>query len=172
MSELDSEIPFDNHRREKLDITQFINKKEIADEILDEEFQTKLLAAIKENNLEINIKQAEEDSKKHLNDMFSTHEKISNTVFVKVFQFLIEMGYEKKVDVNNEELQKLTRLMQTNSVAFVSSHKSYLDLIIFFIMLSKYELPLPFIFSGANLRFPILGDISKKSGIIFYKKNY
>ncbi len=141
------------------------NKVEILN---DTKFKKILFDIAIEHN--INKDRVISDAKKHLKDIYSSHNKFTDEIFMKTFKYLIDMGFEKQVDLNYEELKILTELMKKGSVAFVSSHKSYLDLLIFFIILGKYELPLPFIFTGDNLNLPILGDIFKNSGTIFIKR--
>jgi putative phosphoserine phosphatase/1-acylglycerol-3-phosphate O-acyltransferase len=145
-------------------------KKENLDEILNDlEFQEKLFLIAKEKK--INENDIKSDAKKILEKLYSTHDKIYDILFINIFKILIESGFDKKININHDEIIKIINLMKKGSVAFVCSHKSYLDLIILFIIFGKYELSLPFIFSGINLNLPILGDIVKKSGIIFIKRN-
>ncbi len=118
-----------------------------------------------------NIPNIHEKAKRYLSDIFSKQDKLNIGLFVNGFKLLIDQGFYNKIDIKNSEIKSLTELMRKKCIAFVTSHKSYLDLIIILIIMKKYELPLPFIFSGDNLNLPIIGDICKKSGVIFIKRN-
>jgi putative phosphoserine phosphatase/1-acylglycerol-3-phosphate O-acyltransferase len=138
------------------------------DEIMNNEDFKKDLCNIA---IKHNIPNIQEKAKHYLGNIFSEQDKFNIGLFVNGFKLLIDHGFYNKIDIKSSEIKSLHDLMKKKSIAFVSSHKSYLDLIIILIIMKKYELPLPFIFSGDNLNLPIIGDVCKKSGIIFIKRN-
>ena len=143
-------------------------KEDIKEILSREDFQNKL----KEISIttHVDLVSLNKEAKKHLESVYARHDKVVSGMFIHTFKSLIDTGFENNIDIDYDQLRALVDLMNMKSVALVSSHKSYLDLIILFIVLGKAEIKLPYIFSGDNLRFPVIGDIVKKSGIIFIKR--
>lgn len=122
------------------------------------------------NDQNIDYNEVNKEAEKYLKGMYSTHDKFTDQLFINIFKTMIDLGFETKVDLNYQDLKRLTELMNKHPVAFITSHKSYLDLVIFLIVLGKCELPLPFVFAGDNLNIPIFGDIWRKNGFIYIKR--
>ena len=82
------------------------------------------------------------------------------------------LAYEETIDVNPEEIKKLSKIMRHNSVAFVMTHKTYIDMFVLGIALLRHGLPWPMIFAGANLSFPGLAQLGRKIGLIFIRRSF
>lgn len=153
----------------EIDLLNNENNGDIDVIMKDSNFQKQLKSLA--SDLGIDFSDVITEAKKNLKLIYSTHDKFNTDFSVKLFKSLIDMGFDSKIDIDYSQIKKLNDLMGKYPVAFVSSHKSYLDLFIFGIMMSKCELPLPYIFSGDNLNIPLFGDLVKKSGVIFIKRN-
>ncbi|MFB0945015.1 MAG: 1-acyl-sn-glycerol-3-phosphate acyltransferase, partial [Spirosomataceae bacterium] len=89
-----------------------------------------------------------------------------------MFQFVLSQGYDKSIDVNPLELKALAKLMRNNSVAFVLTHKSYIDLMVLSLVLARHGLPIPYLFAGINLDFFLFGKLMRKNGLIFIRRSF
>ncbi|MGB4960217.1 MAG: HAD-IB family hydrolase, partial [Saprospiraceae bacterium] len=116
--------------------------------------------------------QANIQAESYLNELYAKHDVATNIGFIETSQFLISQGYEKNIDTNPDELKSLSKLMRKHPVAFVLTHKSYIDLLVLMIVLARQGLPLPYLFAGINLDMFILGKLARKNGVIFIKRSF
>ena len=108
----------------------------------------------------------------YIKELYSQQHPIANILSVKGFQFMLSKAYSNKIDVDREEIIKLMNLMKQNSVAFILTHKTYLDTVVLISTLARYGMPIPFSFGGINLAFPGFKQIGKKSGLIFIRRSF
>ena len=87
-------------------------------------------------------------------------------------QYVLSRGYEKTIDVNAGELKQVTKLMRKYPVAFVLTHKSYIDTIVLAVALARYGLPMPHTFAGINMSFMGVGQFGRQNGIIFIRRSF
>ena len=85
---------------------------------------------------------------------------------------MISRAYEEKIDVDPEEIKKLMKLMRQNSVAFILTHKTYLDTVVLLNTLARYGMPTPYAFGGINLAMPGIKQLGKNSGMIFIRRSF
>ncbi|MGB0385913.1 MAG: HAD-IB family hydrolase [Ardenticatenaceae bacterium] len=109
---------------------------------------------------------------KYLGEMVAVHHPMSNLIMPSVIESILSRGYDKTIDVNPLELRQLSRTMRRHSVAFVMTHKTYIDMIVLATVLDRHGLGLPFIFAGANLSFLGLGQVGQQSGVIFIRRSF
>jgi len=62
--------------------------------------------------------------------------------------------------------------MQQNSVAFIMTHKTYLDTLVLISTLARYGMPIPYSFGGSNLAFPGLKQLGNNAGLIFIRRSF
>lgn len=116
--------------------------------------------------------QATIEAESYLRELFAEHETSVNIGFIEAFQYLITQGYDKAIDVNPNELKALSKLMRQHPVAFVLTHKSYIDLSVLALVLARHGLPIPYLFAGINLNLPFVGKLAQKNGIIFIRRSF
>jgi len=80
--------------------------------------------------------------------------------------------YSNKIDINREEIKNLMNLMKQHSVAFILTHKTYLDTVVLVNTLARYGIPIPYTFGGINLAFPGFKQLGKNSGLIFIRRSF
>ncbi len=134
------------------------------------EFQKKLARISVQKD--ISQVQATLEAESYLRELFTEHEQTVNVGFVELFQFVISQGYDKTIDINPKELKYLSKLMRNNSVAFVLTHKSYIDLMVLSLVLARHGLPIPYLFAGINLDFFLFGKLMRKNGLIFIRRSF
>ena len=116
--------------------------------------------------------QANIEAESYLEELFTEHDPTTNIGFVELFQYMLSKGYDKTIDTNPDELKALAKLMRTNPVAFVLTHKSYIDLLVLSLVLARHGLPLPYLFAGKNLDFFMFGKVARKNGLVFIRRSF
>jgi putative phosphoserine phosphatase / 1-acylglycerol-3-phosphate O-acyltransferase len=141
------------------------------DKILnDPKFQETLtgIATQKGDNLASVVKEA----RGYVEELYTEHHPVVNTIFMEAVQYVLSRGYDRSIDVNPNEIKQLTRLMRRNPVAFVMTHKSYMDSLVLSLVMARHGLPIPFTFAGINLDFFGLGQVIRQNGTIFIRRSF
>ncbi len=133
-------------------------------------FQEELAKIAKE--LDMDLTEVQKKGFDCLEELFSEQHPIANTLAIKGFQMMLKKAYNNKIDVNTQEIKNLMKLMRQNSVAFILTHKTYLDTVVLVSTLASYGMPIPYSFGGINLAFPGFKQLAKKSGIIFIRRSF
>ncbi|KOY50613.1 HAD-IB family hydrolase [Polaribacter dokdonensis] len=133
-------------------------------------YQASLLEIAKSEKMDIS--EVQQKGEACIQELYSQQHPIANLLSVKGFQFMMSKAYNNKIDVDPQEIKKLMKLMRQNSVAFILTHKTYLDTVVLVTTLAQYGMPIPFTFGGINLAFPGLKQLGKKSGLIFIRRSF
>ncbi len=113
-----------------------------------------------------------EEAKNCITEMYAEQNPIANMATLKGFEYMLSKAYEDKIDVDRHEIKKLMKLMRKNSVAFILTHKTYLDTVVLVTTLHRYGMPLPYFFGGINLAMPGVKQLGKSSGLIFLRRSF
>lgn len=116
--------------------------------------------------------QANINAETYLGELFAEHDTSVGIGFIETFQFLLSQGYDKSIDVNAQEIKNLAKVMRKHPVAFVLTHKSYIDLMVLSLVLARHGLPIPYLFAGINLDLFAMGKMLRKNGIIFIRRSF
>ena len=107
------------------------------------QFQEKLQEiAISEKKGIAKIKKEAENC---IKELYSQQHPVANILSIKGFQFMMSKAYSNKIDINREEIKNLMNLMKQHSVAFILTHKTYLDTVVLVNTLARYGIPIPHI---------------------------
>jgi len=139
--------------------------------ILTDPAYQKILTASAESQGK-SLEEVTEEASIYLKELYSEHNALADTVMLELINFTLSRGYEKTIDVNPEEMKALGKLMRRHSVAFVMTHKTYIDMWALTLALARHGLPLPFIFAGINLSFFGAGHLGRKAGAIFIRRSF
>ncbi len=107
-----------------------------------------------------------------IKELYAKQHPVGSMVFVRTLQGLIKKAYNNKIDIDPQEIKKLMKIMRHNSVAFILTHKTYLDTAVLITTLARYGMPIPYTFGGINLAFPGFKQIGKNSGLIFIRRSF
>jgi len=129
------------------------------------------LRSIAEQKAE-SIEKINKEAEGYLRELYTEHQPVANTLFMEAVQYLLGRGYDKTIDVNPVEIKELTKLMRKHPIAFVLTHKSYIDLLVLALVMARHGLPLPYMFAGINLDFFGSGQIARKNGVIFIRRSF
>jgi putative phosphoserine phosphatase/1-acylglycerol-3-phosphate O-acyltransferase len=133
-------------------------------------FQNELASIAKE--LSLDVSEVQKEGAECISELYAQQHPIANMLSVKGFQFMMSKAYNNKVDIDPKEIKKLMKLMRQNSVAFILTHKTYLDTVVLVTTLARYGMPIPYTFGGINLAFPGFKQLGKKSGLIFIRRSF
>ena len=99
------------------------------------------------------------DAERYLKEMYATHNPLIDVLTDQTSKFLISRAFEGQIDVDPAQMKQISRLMRTHSVAFVVTHKTYIDTIVLGILLNQHGLPATYTFAGINLDFIGFGSV-------------
>jgi len=109
---------------------------------------------------------------KCIKELYAQQHPMAKLVSVKGFDYILSRAYSDKIDVDPKGIKKLMKLMQKNSVAFIMTHKTYLDTLVLISTLARYGMPIPYSFGGSNLAFPGLKQLGNNAGLIFIRRSF
>ncbi len=140
-------------------------------EILNHRTFQKLVKDFAESN-NLVLEEVSKDAESILKEMYTQQHPIIQTVAVRGSQYLLDKGYDRTIDVNASEIKSLAKTMRRHPVAFVMTHKTYIDMMVLGVALARHGLPIPYIFGGLNMSFMGLGELGRKSGAIFIRRSF
>lgn len=103
----------------------------------------------------------------HLVELSATHQESVLNQWHRLGRWMLR-GFDRLVD--EEAIAGLRSLDQQYSLAFLISHRSYLDEWAFPGALTELGLRPPYGFAGANLNFFPLGSVAKRTGIVHIRR--
>lgn len=118
------------------------------------------------------IEEVEKEAKECISELYAAQNPVANIATFKGFEYMLSRAYEDKIDVDPQEIKKLMKLMRNNSVAFILTHKTYLDTAVLVHTLYSYGMPTPYFFGGINLAMPGIKQLGKGSGLIFLRRSF
>ena len=108
----------------------------------------------------------------YLKELYSEHDAYADGAMFELLKYTLSRGYDETIDVNPDEIKALGKLMRRHSVAFVMTHKTYIDMWALTLVLARHGLPIPYIFAGINLSFFGVGKFGRKAGVIFIRRSF
>lgn len=141
------------------------------EEILNNPQFQKILADIAEQSGE-SIEEVNKEAAECLNELYTEHQPIANVMGTQMAKYILSRGYEKTIDINPDQLQAVTKIARRHPIAFVMTHKTYIDMFVLAVVLGRHGLPIPFTFAGVNMSFMGLGQFGRKNGVIFIRRSF
>ena len=105
-------------------------------------------------------------------ELKTTHQPLANIAGFEVAQFVLSRGYDKTIDVNPEEIKNIGKLTRESSIAFVMTHKTYIDMFVLAVVLGRHGIPFPYTFAGINMDFMGFGQLARQNGVIFIRRSF
>jgi putative phosphoserine phosphatase / 1-acylglycerol-3-phosphate O-acyltransferase len=141
------------------------------DQIIDNpKFQKTLKQIAKEQKME--FAKVQKEAAGCIKELYAEQHPIAKMISVRGFDYILSRAYSDKIDVDPTGLKKLMRLMRQHSVAFIMTHKTYLDTLVLISTLARYGMPVPYSFGGKNLAFPGLKQLGNNAGLIFIRRSF
>ncbi len=136
----------------------------------DRKFQEKLAALALE--IDEPLERVQEKVQEYLQELYTVQHPMAKVLGVEVVQYILSRGYKKTIDVDADEMRKLAKIVRRHPIAFVMTHKTYIDMFVLGIVLVRHGLPLPHIFAGINMDFLGLGLLGRHNGVIFIRRSF
>ena len=133
-------------------------------------FQEALKQTAKAHDLDLEAVQ--KDAAKYIKELYAEQHPLAKIASIKSFDYILSRAYNEKIDVDPRGIKKLMKLMRRHSVAFIMTHKTYLDTLVLISTLSRYGMPVPYSFGGINLAFPGMKQLGKSAGIVFIRRSF
>ncbi|MEO0339355.1 MAG: 1-acyl-sn-glycerol-3-phosphate acyltransferase, partial [Bacteroidota bacterium] len=136
----------------------------------DKTFQSILEQLAQDTNQSIEAVQKEANT--YLKELYTEQKPLPQLIGSQVAQYVLSRGYDRTIDVSPTELKKLTKLMRKHPIAFVMTHKTYIDMLVLAMVLLRHGMPLAHTFAGINMDFLGLGQFGRQTGVIFIRRSF
>ena len=133
-------------------------------------FQNTLKRIAKEQKMD--FKKVQKEAAVCIKELYAEQHPIGKMMSVRGFDYILSRAYSDKIDTDPDGIKKLQKLMRQHSVAFIMTHKTYLDTLVLISTLARYGMPVPYSFGGINLAFPVLKQLGKNAGLIFIRRSF
>ena len=138
--------------------------------INDPKFLKKLINIAEE--LKLPYDEVHREASACLDELKTRHSPLANVVGLQVAQYILFRAYKKTIDVNDSEVKELVKIARHHPIAFVMTHKTYLDMFVLAVTLARYGIPFPFTFAGINMDFMGVGQLARQNGAIFIRRSF
>ena len=118
------------------------------------------------------LEQITKEATTYLKELYTSQEPIANIIGIETTQYLLARAYDKTIDINPKEAKQVAKLMRKHPVAFVLTHKTYIDTLVLAVALARYGLPMPHTFAGINMSFMGIAQFGRKNGVIFIRRSF
>lgn len=115
----------------------------------------------------LRLEQVRAEAEGYLTEMVATH---GDRVTRSWHHFASWMMRAHDVVVEEDQLVQVRRLDRSGSLAFVFSHRSYLDGFVLPMVLAARRFSPTYTFGGANLDLPVFGMVAGQAGMIFVRR--
>jgi len=87
-------------------------------------------------------------------------------------RWVISLGYENKVVIDVEKLERFRSIVRENPTALLWTHKTHMDGITMQSILFEHDFPPPHTMGGINMAFAGIGFLARRSGAIFIRRSF
>ncbi len=138
--------------------------------INDPKFQKKLIDIA--DQIGMSYDEVYKTAENCLKELHTVHQPIANVLGLQISQYILARAYKKTIDVNPLEIKALTKLARRHPIAFVMTHKTYLDMFVLAVTLGRHGIPFPYTFAGINMDFMGFGQLARQNGVIFIRRSF
>lgn len=108
-----------------------------------------------------------EEAVGYLDEMLATHDDRVSRQWNRFGKWMLRAH---DVVADEDHLSELRAVDRRHSLAFVFSHRSYLDGFVLPLALASRRFQPTYTFGGANLDLPVLGQIASRTGVLFIRR--
>ncbi|EED35591.1 glycerol-3-phosphate acyltransferase [Luminiphilus syltensis NOR5-1B] len=134
------------------------------------DFQEKLRAIADER--QVPLAEVQREVNDYFGEMISVPNHFWLDVFAKISNLCLSLGYEPELRYDKSDLERIRAMVREYPSALLWTHKTYLDGFAVPKIMFENDFPMPHMFGGANLNFPGLGFLLRRSGGIFIKRSF
>jgi len=114
----------------------------------------------------------EEDARTYIKELVPTSTPMGLDLLIRLSRYVYTRGYDRDIAVDPEQVQKLRKLASEHPVILLCNHRSQVDSFAIYSALYDNDLPHPHTFGGINMKWPIIGNIQRSSGMIFIRRAF
>ena len=113
-----------------------------------------------------------EEANEYFSEMISIPTSFWLDVWIKFSNFCLGLGYERQLNYDPEDLERVRTIVRNHPSALLWTHKTYIDGFVVPKLLFDNNFPVPHFFAGANLNIPVMGRLVKRAGGVFIKRTF
>jgi glycerol-3-phosphate O-acyltransferase len=118
------------------------------------------------------VAEVTEELNEYFKEMISIPTSFWLDVWIKFCNFCLGLGYERELNYNAADLERVRTIVREHPAALLWTHKTYIDGFVIPKLLFDNNFPIPHFFAGANLNIPLLGFLGRRAGGIFIKRSF
>jgi glycerol-3-phosphate O-acyltransferase len=107
-----------------------------------------------------------------LREMVATHGGPAGDVFLHIARLFDRAAYRGRIRVDPEQVRALHDLNRRYPIAFLPSHRSYIDPVVLASVLQRAGLPPTYKLGGINVAFWPMGPLGRRAGLIFIRRSF
>lgn len=143
----------------------------VADLVLERaDFVSELRAIAAQES--ISLEDARKEAAACLKEMAADHRTFFLDLMVSFSRYMYRRGFDPKIQYLEEDVNRIRELAQRYPVAFLMTHKSYLDGCVMACLVYELDLPPLHLFGGINLDLFLAGTFARRSGTIFIRRSF
>lgn len=140
----------------------------VPEEVLSSARMRERLVAMAEQ-LKRPVEDITREAKRYLEEMAASHSELAIDAWEEFIRYVVK---PYSIDVETRQLDRLRRLGSRYPLAYLPSHRSYLDPFILRTVLHRQGLPPNHVLGGINVAFWPIGPMARRSGIVFIRRSY
>jgi glycerol-3-phosphate O-acyltransferase len=107
-----------------------------------------------------------------LAEMVAIHGGPAGDVFLHIARLFDRTAYRGRIEVDEQQLRALQELNRRYPVAFLPSHRSYIDPVVLASVLQRAQLSPTYKLGGINVSFWPMGPLGRRAGLIFIRRSF
>jgi glycerol-3-phosphate O-acyltransferase len=107
-----------------------------------------------------------------LREMVATHGGPAGDVFLHIARLFDRAAYRGRIQVDSEQVRAVQDLHRRYPIAFLPSHRSYIDPVVLASVLQRAALPPTYKLGGVNVAFWPMGPLGRRAGLIFIRRSF
>jgi glycerol-3-phosphate O-acyltransferase len=112
------------------------------------------------------------DARTYIKELVPKSTPLGLDLLIRLCRYVYTRGYDKDIAIDPEQVKKLRDLAREHPVILLCNHRSQVDSFAIYATLFDNDLPHPHTFGGINMKWPIIGNIQRSSGMIFIRRAF
>ena len=113
-----------------------------------------------------------EEARTYIKELVPTSTPMGLDMLIRLSRYVYTRGYDRDIVIDPEQVKKLRKLANEHPVILLCNHRSQVDSFAIYSTLYDNDLPHPHTFGGINMKWPIIGNIQRSSGMIFIRRAF
>ena len=72
----------------------------------------------------------QKEAETYLQELYTTQQPMLLAIATQISEYILNRGYDRTIDTDPEEIKALAKIMRRHPVAFVMTHKTYIDMMV------------------------------------------